>query len=220
MSEILNKIDVNDYSIQKIKSQGGGQANLQSKEVTITENGTTTVTADAGYDGLSDVDVTVNVSSQSDYNAKVSETIYVKNSYTNPIIASSIIELPDNLTMQSYNSEWNFIFQDFKNLKKAPNIIMNEGTANHMNGMFQNCEKLEDVPVYDTQYISQMSNMFQNCNSLTNNALNNILQMCINATYANTKTLKYIGLSSSQATTCQSLSNWDAFVEAGWTSGY
>ena len=220
MSEILNKIDVNDYSIQKIKSQGGGQVNLQSKEVTITENGTTTVTADAGYDGLSDVDVTVNVSSQSDYNAKVSETIYVKNSYTNPVIVNSIIELPDNLTMQSYNSEWNYLFQDFKNLKKAPNIIMNEGTANHMNNMFQNCEKLEDVPVYDTQYVSQMSNMFQNCNSLNNNALNNILQMCINSAVSSNKTLKYIGLSSAQATTCQSLSNWDAFVSAGWTSGY
>lgn len=34
------------------------------------------------------------------------------------------------------------------------------------------------------------------------------------------KILAYIGLSSAQATTCQTLSNWDAFVAAGWSTGY
>lgn len=63
MYKILKNIDVNDYGLQSmIASGGGGEVNLQSKDITINQNGTTTVTADTGYDGLSDVDVTVNVS--------------------------------------------------------------------------------------------------------------------------------------------------------------
>ena len=56
-------MDIFSYLLGK-KAGGGGTANLQSKEVTITQNGETTIQADEGYDGLSSVALTTNVPSE------------------------------------------------------------------------------------------------------------------------------------------------------------
>lgn len=50
-----------DFDTEIESISGGGSANLQTKSVTITENGTTSVTPDTGYDGMSEVRITTNV---------------------------------------------------------------------------------------------------------------------------------------------------------------
>lgn len=87
--------------------------------------------------------------------------------------------------------------------------------------MFYSCSSLEAMPILDLSKAEELNEMFSNCSSLSNESLNNILYMLANATsYTGTKTLAYVGLSSSQATTCTELSNYDDFVNAGWTTGY
>lgn len=113
----------------------------------------------------------------------------------------------------------------FMNCKKLQTInVTNWDVSNvkDLGQMFDTCQKLEDIDVsnWSLESAINISYMFSDCNSLSNNSLNGILKMCITAVNSPAKTLKYIGLSSTQATTCQTLSNWDAFVSAGWSTGY
>ena len=110
-------------------------------------------------------------------------------------------------------------FNDCNSLIDAP--ALNTSSATIFRNMFIYCRNLVNVPVYNTSLATDMQKMFYSCTKLSQNSLNNILAMCTNATkITSNKTLKYIGLSQTQATTCQSLSNYQDFVDAGWTTGY
>ena len=98
---------------------------------------------------------------------------------------------------------------------------LNTSNVTDMGEMFEQCSGLITVPQLDTSNVTNMYHMFSECSSLSNESLNNILMMCKNATkITSNKTLAYIGLTSEQATICQSLSNYQDFVNAGWTTGY
>ena len=99
--------------------------------------------------------------------------------------------------------------------------LLDTSNVTNMNQMFFECTSLKSIPLLDTSNVTAMNYMFRSCTSLSNESLNNVLAMCTNATsYTGTKTLKYIGINTTQATTCQSLSNYSAFTAAGWTTGY
>ena len=99
-------------------------------------------------------------------------------------------------------------------------------SATTMQAMFQSCTNLTTVPQFNASSVNAttgFSGMFSSCNKLTDTSVNNILAMCISATnYTGTKTLYQLGLRSTYypASTIQGLSNYSAFIAAGWTIGY
>lgn len=106
-------------------------------------------------------------------------------------------------------------------VKKDGTVLLDTSSVTNMDSMFSGCKNLTEIPLLNTSNVTNMTNMFLECIGLSDESLNNILAMCANATsYTYTKTLKYIGLTSEQATKCTTLSNYSSFTAAGWTTGY
>ena len=113
-----------------------------------------------------------------------------------------------------------YIFVNCSSLKKSPNIL-NSRYITNISGFFSGCTSLVDLSYFDISSVNTMSGMFYDCIKLSDDSLNTILLMCSNAVkVTKNKTLKFIGLTQDQATRCQTLSNYQAFLDAGWTTGY
>ena len=99
--------------------------------------------------------------------------------------------------------------------------ITNTNELENIKQMFYSCNNLVNLSEMNWMSVTNMQSVVGDCGSLSNESLNNILASLLTATsYTGTKTLQYIGLNQTQATTCASLSNWSACEAAGWTTGY
>lgn len=170
-------------------------------------------------------------------------TSKVQTFYRAFVNCTQIVELPDIDMNTTINTS--LMFSSCYKLKKPPKLNMaNNQNASYMfadcialesideinmpniqniSYMFKGCTSLKDVPYVNLSKVtisSYIANVFYGCTSLTDESLNNIMASLITTNIVGNKTLKYIGLTSAQATRCQSLSNYQAFVNAGWSTGY
>lgn len=147
-------------------------------------------------------------------NVNTSDVTTLNSTFSSCELLEKIGKINTNNVTNMYNT-----FMGCKSLKIVP--LFNTSLVTDMDRMLYNCNKLTTIPEFDTSSVKSMTNMFSSCTKLTDESLNNILAMCTKANkYTQTKTLKQIGLTEVQATTCQSLSNYQAFLDVGWTTGY
>lgn len=88
---------------------------------------------------------------------------------------------------------------------------------------FYGSSGLKYIPLLNTSKVTTFTDVFSNNPNLNDESLDNILQMCINATsYNGTKTLSQIGLNryNYPASRIQALPHYEDFINAGWTIGY
>ena len=160
----------------------GPAVNIQNnKDVAITENGTTVVSPDEGYDAIKDVVVDVNVAGLSAVKLHGNLTNKDTDVITFPELVSSIegiLEFPEasyvcikgvGLTTIKGIIANNATGIKLKNNTQLKNI-QEISTSNKLldcSYMFDYCSELTTVPLFDTSNVTNMYSMFDWCEKLT-----------------------------------------------------
>ena len=179
-------MDITSYLLGK-QAGGGGTPTLQEKTITPTES-TQNITADEGYDGLSQVNVnpipsqyiiptgtvnitqngTVDVTQYASANVNVSSSGYNVKADMNATyntthgLKSLITEV--NIDTSSRTNMQNF-FSYCSNLTTIP--LLDTSNVTNMNAMCYNCQVLSSIPLLNTSKVTNMTSAFSNCKALT-----------------------------------------------------
>ena len=153
---------------------GGGGSDVQiinqSKSVTITENGTTSVTYDSGYTGLSEVNIDVNVASSGGSGDSPFSWDWTQIGYTpeNTVLQQQFeddIAYSKSLAETFTPSKATSHFKTNNRLKFVP--MVDTSNVTDMSNMFNGCTALTTIPQLDTSSVTKMGNMFNSCSALT-----------------------------------------------------
>lgn len=155
---------------------------LQDKSVEITENGTTNIVADSGYNGLNNVEVITNVASSGGGDAPEKGFIineWSSTGYPSDITVIGMDYIPkyylyglsvgknlENVKIENViTSIGEYAFKSCTTLKKVE--FAKGSTINFGQYAFADCSNLENINFEDIQFhTNSKKNVFQNCSSL------------------------------------------------------
>ena len=162
--------------LSKINFGGGGggeTAKLQKKSMTVS-SATATIVPDAGYDGMTKVDVDATEYGTSNYNdgvlaqkAKLTGINITENgTYTKEDGYSTVVvdvKAPTEIDLKTGIKFSNSTFS------AMPFTLICDSGVTDMSSMFSNCNKLTslDLSSFNTINVNNMNNMFTNCYDLT-----------------------------------------------------
>ena len=162
-----------------------------------------------------------------DVNVESSSAVVITNG--TKFAYSQFAELPEWLINADLSqlTDANQMFNYCTNLTEI-NLDLVDFFSNAINvgNMFYGGYVLETITFGDIDKINRSSNlinhatMFGNCFKLSDETLNLIMKLLPKLRPTSPSSLKNFGISSTQATKCQSLSNYADFIAAGWTTGY
>ena len=133
-------------------------------------------------------------------------------------VFNGCISLTDiNFKTGALAGSYRYLYRGCTSLITLPNLVTSS-TATLATEMCKGCTLLENVPIYDFSTITNMQNAFQNCPALSDQSLDNILVMSINAAaFTGTKSLAYWGISNTYDSRIVDLPHYNDFIAAGWT---
>lgn len=163
-------MDVTSYLLGK-QAGGGSEINNQNKDVTITTNGSTTVSADAGYTGLGTVGITTNVQpSLETLTETITEngtTTYTpstgKDGFSSVSITTNVSGGGSEYFTSTIETGTATIPGALKVIKNVPDIQISGTTANYL---FSRCANLVSIGSVTASGITQMQDTFAYCSSL------------------------------------------------------
>ena len=144
-------IDVSNYATANVDVD----FNLQNKDVSITQNGTSIITADEGYMGMSSVNISTNVPAPK-YAPKFISFYYYNGN--NLDYETANLDTSNITNMQN-------MFYSCTGLSSLDCSGFNTSNVTTMNSMFSGCRYITSINVnnFDTSKVEDMNNMFNNC---------------------------------------------------------
>ena len=95
--------------------------------------------------------------------------------------------------------------------------IKNTNAVTNISQLFDDCTRLVNIPLFDTSNVTNMQYMIRGCRNLSDESLDNILQMAANSKVTSNKTWVSLAEATYTLGKISSLPHYQDFLNAGWT---